>query len=269
MLELAPELAPIWVQRGHMLKEAGKRDDARDAYKKALEIEPENADTHLQLGHLFKLMEDRPSAVEMYRSALEIDPALTDAAAELKRLGVRARPANLVRSAKASSRKAILYFDVTDLLVYFRENRTPTGIQRISVAVTEAALADSGGREVGLCAVDTATGVWKPVDANAFKFAMMLSREGADNSRRTMAKGARQASQRPRIIARPGLSAGQHDPESGLALGRFELFRGGAGSEAPVRRILCRLRARHDSAAACRNSAKARPRTSIRAGSRA
>ena len=62
-----------------------------------------------------------------------------------------------------------------------------------------------------------------------------------------MAKGDRQASQRPRIIARPGLAAGQHDPEPGLAMGRFELFRGGAGSQAPVRRILCRLRARHDS----------------------
>src|SRR5207253_757076 len=143
VVELAPELAPIWVQYGHMLKEAGKREQAQKAYEKALEIEPENADTHLQLGHLHKLMEDKPAAVEMYRRALEIDPMLTDATAELKRLGVRARPANLVRSAKSSSaRKPVLYFDITVLLVYFRDNRTPTGIQRISLAVTEAALSD-------------------------------------------------------------------------------------------------------------------------------
>jgi glycosyltransferase involved in cell wall biosynthesis len=182
VLELAPERAPIWVQYGHMLKEAGKRDEALGAYEKALEFEPGNADTHLQLGHLFKLLENKTRAVEMYRRALEIDPMLVDAAAELKRLGVRARSGNLVRSGKTPSQKPVLYFDVTDLLVYFRENRTPTGIQRISVAVTEAALADSRGRDIALCAVDTESGSWKPVDPNAYKFAMMLAREGADNS---------------------------------------------------------------------------------------
>jgi len=183
VVELAPELAPIWVQYGHMLKEAGKRELAQKAYEKALEIEPENADTHLQLGHLLKLMDDKPAAVEMYRRALEIDPMLTDAIAELKRLGVRARPSNLVRSAKPSAaRKPVLYFDITDLLVYFRDNRTPTGIQRISLAVTEAALGDGAERDIGLCAVDSSTGTWKAVDSKAFQFALMLSREGADHS---------------------------------------------------------------------------------------
>ena len=183
VVELAPEMAPIWVQYGHMLKEAGKREQAQKAYEQALVIEPENADTHLQLGHLHKVLENKPAAVEMYRRALEIDPMLTDAAAELKRLGVRARPANFVRNAKPSaSRKPVLYFDITDLLVYFRDNRTPTGIQRISLAVTEAALNDSAGRDVGLCAVDSASGTWKAVNSKAFQFAVMLAREGADHS---------------------------------------------------------------------------------------
>ncbi len=183
VVELAPELAAIWVQYGHMLKETGKREQAQKAYEKALEIEPENADTHLQLGHLLKLMENKLAAVEMYRRALEIDPMLTDATTELKRLGVRARPSNLVRSAKSSSaRKPALYIDITDLLVYFRDNRTPTGIQRISLAVTEAALGDGAGRDIGLCAVDSSTGTWKAVDAKAFQFALMLSREGADHA---------------------------------------------------------------------------------------
>jgi len=86
VVELAPELAPIWVQYGHMLKEAGKREQAQKAYETALELEPTNADTHLQLGHLLKLMENKPGAVQMYRRALEIDPMLTDASTELRRL---------------------------------------------------------------------------------------------------------------------------------------------------------------------------------------
>jgi len=183
VVELAPELAPIWVQYGHMLKEAGKREQAQKAYETALELEPTNADTHLQLGHLLKLMENKPGAVQMYRRALEIDPMLTDASTELRRLGVKAHSSNLVRSTKPSSaRKPVLYFDITDLLVYFRENRTPTGIQRISLAVTEAALSNGGERDIGLCAVDPSSGMWKAVDAKAFQFAVMLSREGADHS---------------------------------------------------------------------------------------
>jgi len=183
VVEIAPERAAIWVQYGHMLKEAGKREQAQKAYEKALEIEPENADTHLQLGHLLKLMENKAGAVEMYRRALEIDPMLTDAISELKRLGMRARPSSLVRGAKSSAaRDPVLYFDITDLLVYFRDNRTPTGIQRISLAVTEAALGDGAGRDIGLCAVDASTGTWKAVEAKDFQFAVMLSREGADHS---------------------------------------------------------------------------------------
>jgi glycosyltransferase involved in cell wall biosynthesis len=183
VLELAPDRGPIWVQYGHMLKEAGKREQAQEAYEKALGLEPGNADTHLQLGHLFKLLENQSRAVEMYRRALEIDPMLTDATDGLEALGVEAHPTNLVRNAELSaSRKLVLYFDITDLLVYFRDNRTPTGIQRISLAVTGAGLAESAGCDVAICAVDTASGSWKLVDTDAFKLAMALAREGADRS---------------------------------------------------------------------------------------
>jgi len=50
-LLLRPEDGPIWIQLGHMLKEAGRRPDALLAYERALELHPGDPDLLLHLGH--------------------------------------------------------------------------------------------------------------------------------------------------------------------------------------------------------------------------
>jgi len=53
-LDRNPGNSPIWVQYGHVLKEAGQRN-AELAYRQALAYDPRVADFHLQLGHALKL----------------------------------------------------------------------------------------------------------------------------------------------------------------------------------------------------------------------
>jgi glycosyltransferase involved in cell wall biosynthesis len=184
-LALDPDAAPIWVQCGHMLKEAGRRSEAQTAYERALKLEPQNADTHLQMGHLFKITSRKISAMQMYSRALEIDPELREAERELRALGADARADGILE--KSSSRRSAaeerFYFDISDLVFHhFPSNRSPTGIQRIVLAVAEAALEGGQAKDVGLCVLEGDTGKWKSVDKEAALHLMMLSHEGAGNS---------------------------------------------------------------------------------------
>jgi len=82
-----PKNAPIWVQYGHALKEAGDLLTAEIAYRKAIELGPNVADSHLQLGHVLKLQGRLEDAKAAYLSAHSLDPALAAARAELTALG--------------------------------------------------------------------------------------------------------------------------------------------------------------------------------------
>jgi len=76
----APGQAAIWIQLGHMLKEAGNLAGAQDAYGEALRLAPEDADLHLQLGHLLKVANRLRDAGAWYEAALALDPTNRDAA---------------------------------------------------------------------------------------------------------------------------------------------------------------------------------------------
>ncbi|WP_149535969.1 glycosyltransferase family 4 protein [Siccirubricoccus phaeus] len=78
-LRLRPDEAGIWVQYGHMLKEAGKLKAAYDAYHEALARIPQDADLHLQLGHLFKLARRTPHALAYYEMAMQLDRSNAEA----------------------------------------------------------------------------------------------------------------------------------------------------------------------------------------------
>lgn len=72
---LDPSLAHIWVQLGHMRKEAGDPHGAEAAYGRALSLKPDEADTWLNVGLLFKLQERWSDAADAYARAAELDPA--------------------------------------------------------------------------------------------------------------------------------------------------------------------------------------------------
>jgi lipopolysaccharide biosynthesis protein len=74
-LAIDPELAAIWVQYGHALKEQGLLDAAETAYRTALGHMPQpDGDIHLQIGHLLKLRGMLPEAREAYLACLGVEP---------------------------------------------------------------------------------------------------------------------------------------------------------------------------------------------------
>jgi tetratricopeptide (TPR) repeat protein len=87
-LAVNPELAHIWVQYGHALKEQGKLSEAETAYRRSLALNANPADTHLQLGHVLKLQGRHDDAVDSYLTAHRLHPDLSYPVIELRALGV-------------------------------------------------------------------------------------------------------------------------------------------------------------------------------------
>jgi glycosyltransferase involved in cell wall biosynthesis len=73
-----------------------------------------------------------------------------------------------------------LVFDASDLLDYFRDNRAPTGIQRVQLNIIREALSAGDRGPVAVTAFDPATGAWKPVPAELFQRLAALSATGTD-----------------------------------------------------------------------------------------
>ncbi|TMJ50751.1 MAG: tetratricopeptide repeat protein, partial [Alphaproteobacteria bacterium] len=92
-LQRNPRNAPIWVQYGHALKEAGKLCEpdklaqAELAYRKALSLDPSVADTYVQLGHVLKLQDKTNEAEASYLRAFALDPSIPYPLRELSGLG--------------------------------------------------------------------------------------------------------------------------------------------------------------------------------------
>ncbi len=85
-LDRNPGNPAIWVQYGHVLKEAGQRD-AELAYRQALAHAPRLREAHLQLGHVLKLRGKTEAARQAFLRAFALDPSLADPLLELRGLG--------------------------------------------------------------------------------------------------------------------------------------------------------------------------------------
>jgi hypothetical protein len=75
-LDRNPCNSPIWVQYGHVKKEAGQLGHAEEAYRKAIELDPNAADSYAQLGHVLRMQGRGDEAADTYRKALALDAAL-------------------------------------------------------------------------------------------------------------------------------------------------------------------------------------------------
>jgi tetratricopeptide (TPR) repeat protein len=78
---------PIWVQYGHVLREAGRLAEAEAAYRMALAYDPRGADSHLQLGATLKLQGKGEQAEAAYLRAVALAPSLNGLSLELSQLG--------------------------------------------------------------------------------------------------------------------------------------------------------------------------------------
>ena len=103
-------------------------------------------DAHLQLGHAIKLGGRLDEATQAYLKSLELDPKNKHARYELANLGLSGPSISRFfagkrtdpRKAQGSGRQ--IAFDVSDLMHYFLDARTPTGIQRVQMNVVTSIL---------------------------------------------------------------------------------------------------------------------------------
>lgn len=84
-IALKPHDDAIWVQLGHVLKEAGALSDALTAYQHVLARQPRDADLLLSIGHIHKLMDNRDEALVFYRRSAD-ENGNRHALAEIDRL---------------------------------------------------------------------------------------------------------------------------------------------------------------------------------------
>jgi len=177
-LELHPADWGIRVQYGHCIKESGDPAGALAAYRDAERLAPDDSDVHLQIGHALKLLGRPEEAYAEYCRALELDPDSPAARAEVAALRHFAPPDQ--RRTRSPGAPLQIVFDVSDLIAYCRDNRAPTGIQRVQLNITAQALRDPPEDVVpAVCAFDAASGFWREVDREAFLRLWRLSGSGA------------------------------------------------------------------------------------------
>lgn len=198
-LSREPDLHHLWVQLGHMEKEAGRPGPAETAYREAARLLPDDPEPFLHLGHMAKARSEPVDAARHFVTALQRDRANIEAIAELVRLlpdrdevdpalwsvvldVLDIDPAEQIADADPLPPGATL-LDVTDLLAFFGGRRLPTGIQRVQIEVSLACLdgiGDEGGMWPVFCIYASARRGWIRLPDALFEAVCRLARQGDD-----------------------------------------------------------------------------------------
>ncbi len=63
-----------WIEKGHILFDKGKFNEAIERYKRALSNDPENVDALINIGLSYRHLEEYDKAIDFYDKVLEIEP---------------------------------------------------------------------------------------------------------------------------------------------------------------------------------------------------
>ncbi|MDN4632337.1 glycosyltransferase [Sphingomonas sp. PsM26] len=192
-----PHLQHLWVQLGHMEKEAGEIDRATSAYEEAARLRTTDAEPLLQLGHMAKAWRQPAEAASYFVTALKRDPTNLQAVSELVRLmpdrddvdpaflsdalsvlGID--PAELRSEDTGHLPPGAMVFDVTDLLAFFGQRRLPTGIQRVQIEVSLACLEQVFDPQPVFCVYASARRGWITLPHDQFDALCRLARQSDD-----------------------------------------------------------------------------------------
>ncbi len=222
----------IIVQLAHCVKERGDLEGALALYREAEALEPRDFDPPLQISHALRMLGRGAEAAAAIARALAIAPYN----AFLRRADALLRHRRLVPDDGAvqpapprpGGVPTQLAFDVSDLLAYLREARTPTGIQRVQMGMLGAMLAARrapGLPPLLLMAFEPSTWRWWHVDERAFREVLGLARLGAradDPAWRAATAVLCHADGRPDAALKPGATLAT----LGNAWGVEDYFRG-------------------------------------------
>jgi glycosyltransferase involved in cell wall biosynthesis len=175
-IALAPERPGLWVQLGNCQKEAGQFDSAEAAYLRADALRPGDADLHVQMGHLAKLRGNVETALDYYRRAYALGSTdvhareAAGAGGETTSIAPGANAARVLAEIAARAQTTTtLYLDVSDLLLYFRNNRFPTGIQRVQIELYKASLEWKGDCDIRTVVMSHNPQFWADIDPIGFR----------------------------------------------------------------------------------------------------
>ncbi|WP_267389669.1 glycosyltransferase [Sphingomonas sp. GC_Shp_3] len=196
-LEREPHLQHLWVQLGHMEKEAGEIDRAADAYQEAARLRPDDAEPLIQLGHMAKAWRQPAEAAGHFVAALQRNRANLQATSELVRLMpdrdevdpglwiavldvLEIDPADLQSDDTGHVPAGAVVLDVTDLLAFFGQRRLPTGIQRVQIEVSLACLEPRFEPQPMFCVYASARRGWIRLSHDHFDALCRLARQSDD-----------------------------------------------------------------------------------------
>ncbi len=223
-----PHHAEIHVQLGHAVKEQGDAEGALGHYRRAAALAPDSFDPPLMMSHALRLLgrgKAAAAAIAQAVALVPLDPVVRRAAAVLRHRLEPPEDAPCTAPAPSPTGPPTQFaFDITDLLEYLREARTPTGIQRVQMGLLGAILAKPGEAPL-LVAYDPGTWRWWHVEDAVFRRVLALARIGssaADPAWRAATAQLCAAEHRPDAPIRPGATL----TTLGNAWGVEDYFRG-------------------------------------------
>ena len=187
---LQPGDSDLHLQIGHALKLLGRVEEAYQAYARALTLDPASAAARAELlatpGGQVAPPPAAPPAVAPPQPAAAAPPPVvvvgpsppTGSTPPLAAPPV-AEPV-AASAAPATLAPRSLVFDASDLIDFFRANRTPTGIQRVQLGIIGAALEEVP--DACIAVFEPASGGWKALPGGTFRDIAALSQAGADPS---------------------------------------------------------------------------------------
>ena len=164
-LDLDSGLAHIWIQLGHMRKEAGDIAPAAAAYIKAATLKPEDPAV---LQWIYAIAgqvasDDRMQLVEALRAT---------------RYGI----ADFASRTSTPPASGEVVFDISDLVSYFTKARLPTGIQRVQIETIRALFLMPSQRAMRICCTIEGRDEWVEVPSLMFLHIAELSLASGDRT---------------------------------------------------------------------------------------
>jgi glycosyltransferase involved in cell wall biosynthesis len=123
--------AAVWLKRGRAQQNAGALADAEASLRKSIVFAPSVASSHVALARLLQDTGRQHSALVHYREALLAAPDAVLDGEDMARAGSRFRESGR----HLETIGVDVYCDVSDLLVYLRDNLRVTGIQRVELSI--------------------------------------------------------------------------------------------------------------------------------------
>ncbi|MCI4660742.1 MAG: glycosyltransferase [Neomegalonema sp.] len=166
-LHLAPHLADLWDQYGHLLRARDQFEEALQAQEAAYRLHHRDYGRRHKIGELLKILNREVDALEIHH---DHEPWTQLRAAEQR----PDLPAALVRAgaslqAAASEQGADIVIDLSDLVHFLRVRRFFSGIQRVQAEIALGIMDNPGPHRIHIAMFNDVDAKWELKDPQALR----------------------------------------------------------------------------------------------------